>query len=291
MPDAFDRIAKRFVHKHHDENVCITPLRRELPRRIGASAVAADLLARAPEPVRALLDRWYPPVGEARMLADVPLEIRDAELAAALRALPLPARELIGRCYVLDARRGVRTLRHDVDEREARGLLAALAGQPFLEGAALDERSRRELSAWLEPLPGAPQDVYWCQLVCDLDHAFFFEHPQEHVPGMLLVEACRQMVEAAWHQFGRAPFGDVFVIDTMHVSFRAYVELDAPCLLRLIPRARVGKAGTWEAIEPHLEVHQRGVQVGSFGGKGRLIPASCFSLLRETTSAANSLCG
>ena len=53
----------------------------------------------------------------------------------------------------------------------------------------------------------------------------------------------------------------------MHVSFRAYVELDAPCLLRLLPRARVGRAGTWEAIEPHLELYQRGVQVGSFGGR------------------------
>lgn len=290
MPDSFDRIAKRFVHKHRDENVCITPVRRELPRRIGAAA--AERLAPAPESSRLLLDTWYRSVGAGRMLADVPLEIGDGALQAALRTLPASARELVGRCYVLDGRRSVRTLRHDVDERQARGLLAAFAGQPFLGGTSLDERSRRELSAWLESLPGAaPVEIYWCQLVCDPGHAFFFEHPQEHVPGMLLVEACRQMVEAVWHQFGGAPFGDVFVIDTMHVSFRAYVELDEPCLLRLLPRARAGRTGTWEAIEPHLELYQRGVHVGSFGGTGRLIPASCFSLLRETTSAANSLCG
>lgn len=288
--DRFDRIEKRLVHKHREENVCITPLRRELPRRLPGDALASPELQRAPQVARALLERCYVPRGAERVLTLVPQIVSEAELSEAVRTLPAAARQLIARGYLPDAGGPWRSLAPDVGEREELGLTEALRRQPFFRQAPLDERSRRQLAALVETMAGVEKpEVFWCQLVCDRSHAFFFEHSQEHVPGMLLIEACRQMVEAAWHQFGRAPFEDKFVMDTVQVSFHAYVELQPPLLMRLEPRARKSRTGTWEALEPVLEVYQRGVKLGSYGGRCRLVPSSCFSLLRESMIAATSL--
>ncbi|MBT2422733.1 A-factor biosynthesis protein [Streptomyces sp. ISL-22] len=59
------------------------------------------------------------------------------------------------------------------------------------------------------------------QLRVDTAHAVFFDHPLDHIPGMLLLEAARQAVRALPGNGGRTP-----------VSFRAvfhqYAELDRP---------------------------------------------------------------
>lgn len=68
----------------------------------------------------------------------------------------------------------------------------------------------------------APTDVpqRW-QLRVDTDHSVLFDHPVDHAPGMLLLEAVRQAAHAV---SGPAP---VSVI-AMDVRFHRYAELDAP---------------------------------------------------------------
>lgn len=287
--DAAERIEKQYVHKHKEHNVFITPVRRELPGRIAAGAIAVGP-PHQHDAAMALVERHYRRVGAERVLLEVPGVLAGRDVAAALEVLPEAGKALFRRCYVHDAARDEHRLRPEIGEAEALGLRAAFRGLPFEPREALDERAKRRVSAALEMLPGVPKvDVFWAGLVCDTTHEFFFEHPQEHVPGMLLVEACRQMVEAVWHRFGGAPFGDVFVIDHMHMSYQAYVELHEPTLLRLAPRGRANREGIWAAVEPELMVFQRGVAVASFGGKGRLIPSACFELLRTTMSAATAL--
>ncbi len=59
------------------------------------------------------------------------------------------------------------------------------------------------------------------QLRADTRHPVLFDHPLDHVPGMLLLEAARQATTAA---LGRAclPL-------RIAVEFQRYTELDAPC--------------------------------------------------------------
>ncbi|MEW1749573.1 ScbA/BarX family gamma-butyrolactone biosynthesis protein [Streptomyces angustmyceticus] len=60
------------------------------------------------------------------------------------------------------------------------------------------------------------------QLRVDLNHRVLFDHPVDHAPGMLLLEAARQSAHAAVHP---APVCAV----AMNVAFARYTELDAPC--------------------------------------------------------------
>lgn len=63
------------------------------------------------------------------------------------------------------------------------------------------------------------------ELRVDHSHPFLFDHPVDHAPGMLLLEAARQATHAA--------AGDRTVLATaMDVVFTQYVEFDARCWIQ-----------------------------------------------------------
>lgn len=66
------------------------------------------------------------------------------------------------------------------------------------------------------------------QLRADLDHPVLFDHPVDHAPGMLLMEAVRQAAHAV------SPGTDCMVTG-MSVSFDGWVELDAPAWISVTP--------------------------------------------------------
>lgn len=67
------------------------------------------------------------------------------------------------------------------------------------------------------------------RLIVPVGHLALFDHPLDHVPGSLLVEAARQL--------GAVLSGDpaAAVMTSMHARFHVYTELDAP--VRLVARA------------------------------------------------------
>ncbi|MFF2956049.1 AfsA-related hotdog domain-containing protein [Kitasatospora sp. NPDC057965] len=69
------------------------------------------------------------------------------------------------------------------------------------------------------------------QLRVDTHHPVHFDHPVDHVPGSLLLDAARQAAQALHHQ---APVMAV----AMECDFSRYVELDEPCLVEVtqLPR-------------------------------------------------------
>ncbi|MFR9795697.1 ScbA/BarX family gamma-butyrolactone biosynthesis protein [Streptomyces sp. MS06] len=81
-------------------------------------------------------------------------------------------------------------------------------------------RSRRS-DVVLSEVPGSSA---W-RLRVDTGHPTLFDHPVDHVPGMLLLEAARQAAHAA-HE----PSGPVMVT-SMEVAFNRYVEFDTQCLI------------------------------------------------------------
>ncbi|MGX2997138.1 ScbA/BarX family gamma-butyrolactone biosynthesis protein [Streptomyces sp. JNUCC 64] len=81
------------------------------------------------------------------------------------------------------------------------------------------------------------------QLRVDTAHPVLFDHPVDHAPGMLLLEAVRQAAHTLTHPRQT-------VVAAMDTVFHRYAELDAPCLLQadrlpddLIGRARVRVVG------------------------------------------------
>ncbi|MEV8536826.1 ScbA/BarX family gamma-butyrolactone biosynthesis protein [Streptomyces sp. NPDC051211] len=66
------------------------------------------------------------------------------------------------------------------------------------------------------------------QLRTDTAHPILFDHPVDHAPGMLLLEAVRQAALAMSHPRPAIPVA-------MDSVFVRYAELDAPCVLEAAP--------------------------------------------------------
>ena len=65
------------------------------------------------------------------------------------------------------------------------------------------------------------------QLRVDSRHPVLFDHPVDHVPGMVLMEAARQATATV--------LGRSFVPLSLTGSFQRYAELDAPCVIEAHP--------------------------------------------------------
>ncbi|MFD6618784.1 ScbA/BarX family gamma-butyrolactone biosynthesis protein [Streptomyces albidoflavus] len=68
------------------------------------------------------------------------------------------------------------------------------------------------------------------RLRVDTSHPSLFDHPLDHAPGMMCLEAVRQAAQAA--QDGTR---DVLLTE-ISVAFDRYIELDTPCWIDIVPR-------------------------------------------------------
>ncbi|WP_328304504.1 transcriptional regulator (plasmid) [Streptomyces sp. NBC_00435] len=75
---------------------------------------------------------------------------------------------------------------------------------------------------FLDVVLSPADEPYRWQLRTDTDHPVLFDHPVDHAPGMLLLEAVRQ----AMHAISYPRRGVLVGLDTV---FTRYAELDAPC--------------------------------------------------------------
>jgi hypothetical protein len=75
-------------------------------------------------------------------------------------------------------------------------------------------------------------------LIVDESHAYFFDHPCDHVPGMLLLEGCAQLAVAAIAEDAAASPADLWIAG-YGVNFAQFVEPGIPVTLtaRLVETA------------------------------------------------------
>jgi hypothetical protein len=75
-----------------------------------------------------------------------------------------------------------------------------------------------------EPMP-QPEALFTAGLVVDAQHPYLFDHPLDHVPGNLELEAARQLaVAAAARLHGQHP--DTLTVIGMHADLNDFGELD-----------------------------------------------------------------
>ncbi|MFE9256582.1 ScbA/BarX family gamma-butyrolactone biosynthesis protein [Streptomyces sp. NPDC006879] len=109
----------------------------------------------------------------------------------------------------------------------------------------------------------ATEDPGRWQLRVDTSHPVLFDHPCDHIPGALLLEAARQAAHAL-------PFPTMAVPTSMDVSFSRFAELDMPCWITAehLPETRPGRARI------HVTARQDGREVFSATvGTEHLAPA------------------
>ncbi|MFI6107699.1 ScbA/BarX family gamma-butyrolactone biosynthesis protein [Streptomyces sp. NPDC051310] len=131
---------------------------------------------------------------------------------------PLATAETRFGCYSRAVYQRVRAGRADIDRVLATALPPAAPVDPAVVG-----RDR-----WPDVvLAPADRDGRW-RLRTDTGHPVLFDHPVDHAPGMLLLEAARQATQAIRPGRRVLPVG-------MDIAFFRYVEFDSPCWITADP--------------------------------------------------------
>jgi hypothetical protein len=84
------------------------------------------------------------------------------------------------------------------------------------------------------PVPIGDDGSRMCELLVDPAHPHFFDHPQDHVPGTLMVEAYRQAAVAVAADLLVADADDLFVA-RCSTTFLRYAELGTPTFCTVKP--------------------------------------------------------
>lgn len=138
----------------------------------------------------------------------------------------------------------------------------------------LGELSRVGESDWFAA------QVYQCN-----DHSFFYEHPQDHVPGLYLIEATRQFGLACAHLFHNVPMDRPFVLDDMHIQFSQFAEKTAPLYLLAEYTDTLFVDGVLNRTKSQCYVIQNGHSLGRVTGRGLIMDAKKYSNKRVEETA------
>lgn len=99
-----------------------------------------------------------------------------------------------------------------------------------------------------------------CALIADVAHPSFFDHPLDHVPGMLMLEAARQAALLYLEELGWSPTETM--LDGCEAHFTQYAALSPPASCRVCAgeRPQGAEASPVERLRAHFA--QAGVDIG-----------------------------
>jgi 3-hydroxymyristoyl/3-hydroxydecanoyl-(acyl carrier protein) dehydratase len=107
-----------------------------------------------------------------------------------------------------------------------------------------------------EPAPGRRAST--ASLVVDDRHPYFFDHPCDHVPGMLLLEGCAQLAVAASAEAAAVPPAGIAAYE---VNFAQFVECGIPAILEAELHSTPATDGAPATVE--VTISQAGVVAGT----------------------------
>jgi hypothetical protein len=112
-------------------------------------------------------------------------------------------------------------------------------------------------------------------------HKFFFEHDRNHVSGLYLIEASRQMSIAVAHVFYTVPFDVEFVMTECSAQFRNVANLDDPLLAELVTSGHVYRKGQLSSMYSEIVVRQRNLEVARLAGTMILLSRQQLQYLEQ----------
>ncbi|MEG0246426.1 MAG: AfsA-related hotdog domain-containing protein, partial [Pseudomonas sp.] len=133
----------------------------------------------------------------------------------------------------------------------------------------------------------AVDDTGWyaAELFHDAAHPFFYEHAQDHIPGLYLIEAARQFGIACTHLFQGVPHEFPFVLDDMRIRFDAFAEQDSPVYLLAEYTDLMFKDGHLHRSHSRCHIVQHGNVLGTIEGHGLILQPDSYRSVRAPHSA------
>lgn len=138
-----------------------------------------------------------------------------------------------------------------------------------------------------EPLSEDHPDDFIGQLYLDKTHPFFFEHPLDHVPGLMMVEAGRQLGTAVAHACYDVPLGEtVFILNGMEVDFTGFAELDRPVFVNSSVSEKKFKRGMLSQMFYHGNFVQNEQPIGFMSGRWNIYNKKVMQRMRRNATVS-----
>ena len=108
-------------------------------------------------------------------------------------------------------------------------------------------------------------DDFVAQFHLDATHPFFFEHPLDHYPGLMLVEAGRQFGTAVAHELYDVQHDTAFILNGLRVDFTHFAELGKPVFVNSTVKDREYKRGALTSMlyEGHFVQNEQEIGFGA----------------------------
>lgn len=284
----FKPIERHFVHKTKEQNVLLSNLRRVLPDAIEAASFEA-LLGKLGEDDRKTLEFVYVRAhgpspfayGDHYLMREVSGTATLPAVAynAIASAIPDADAKTLSESYSFWVNENIYVQQKPLSDELSRRVIRL----GNLQGHYVPNDVQTHVSAILEENGiGSIEDVYFANMLVDTKHEFFFEHENEHVPGLMVLEAARQVAVALPHKFGRVPLkGSNLILDQLDARFQGYLELYAPILLRTHFTEKREHHGIWSYLAMIIEIYQNGQHAGTVHCSGNIISSGLFERIRR----------
>jgi hypothetical protein len=133
----------------------------------------------------------------------------------------------------------------------------------------------------VEPLGTEQPDSFICQLAFEPNHTFFFEHPLDHVPGLMLIEAGRQAIITVSHLFLDVPDGKIFIVNKLNTEFKSFAELAQPVFSICTVRNKKYLHGKLYEFQSEGNFIQGEQSIGFMNGTATLYDKSEYQQMRN----------
>lgn len=134
----------------------------------------------------------------------------------------------------------------------------------------------------------AEEKIYRSKLVIPYSNPFFFDHPYDHVPGMLVVEAFRQIGTALSHQFFNAPKKSTFILHKIETEFYNYTSLENDVFLDVKVTVLKEKKGVARKLRASGIAHQNNQAVCDMISSWSVIPQKIMTYLKKSEAQISS---
>ena len=133
-----------------------------------------------------------------------------------------------------------------------------------------------------EPVSDDNPDEIIGQLALSDDHPFFFEHPLDHYPGLMLIEAGRQFGTTVAHLLYDVPFETVFILNGLRVDFTSFAELGKPVFVNSTVSEKEFKRGMLTSMLYEGNFVQNEEAIGFMAGRWHIYPKKVMARMRRS---------
>lgn len=135
----------------------------------------------------------------------------------------------------------------------------------------------------IEHIEEGEADCFLSQVILDGKHPFFFEHEYDHVPGLLMIEAGRQIGTAIAHLHYNVTFNTVFILNEMNIRFFLYTEISMPLFVKSMVRNKLIRKGKLIQMEHDGYFMQNNKEVAYMGGTWQMYDKRVIDRFRKSS--------